>query len=513
MPHLEIQNLKVRQIVEDYRGGRLVIPEFQREYVWKPGRAPRLLDSLYRGYPISVLLLWTSDKEARPRRRDPRPSRAGLISWLIDGQQRVITLSRILNGDEGIDVVFNPDEDKFKLVNAATLRDNNWFRVSELLDDEAYRQVRRTLPEGAKGEKREARFEQLRRIMDYEIPAVRMVDHSFDEAVDAFTRINTLGVKLKTEDIESARVAQKHTGFIADEVAPFVNKLRQQGFARLNVMHLFRACAYVALPDGRNRTPLHELNKAEVHNAWTRTKRATEEAIALVRNEFGLINMGILWSGALLVPVIALCASTGARDRDPRGIAGWLAMAALLHRYSKATEAALDQDLRACRSDDPIGKLLTNVRHDIGALKAVPQDFRGALNDKGAMFATYIACRHKGLRDLFSGSQILLQANVDRHHILPRAQFIEKRRSKADTIANIAFITSAVNRSIGATSPDVYLRRIQPDVLESQCIPMDKNLWQVERADDFWHARSVLLSDAFNGFLREMLPGRRINVA
>jgi len=93
-------------------------------------------------------------------------------------------------------------------------------------------------------------------------------------------------------------------------------------------------------------------------------------------------------------------------------------MASLLHRYSKASETALDQDLRACRSDDPIGKLLTNVRRDAGAFGAVSNDFKGALNDKGALFASYIACRNNGLRDLFTDSQILLQKNVDRHHIL-----------------------------------------------------------------------------------------------
>ena len=508
---LEIQKLKIRQVVEDYRGGRLVIPEFQREYVWKPSRAPKLLDSIYHGFPISVLLLWTSSVEARARRRDPRPSRASSVSWLIDGQQRVITMSRILSGDEGIDVVFNPDEDQFRLSNAATRRDSNWFRVSELLDDESYRQIRRSLPEGNKGERREAQFERVRGIREYEIPAVQMVDHTFDEAVEAFTRINTLGVKLKREDIDSARVAARHSGFIADEVTPFVDELRRQGFERLNVMHLFRACAFVAMPDGRSRTPLHELSRAEVASAWSRTKRATEQAIALVRNEFGLVNMDILWSGALLVPVIAICASTTARERDPRGMAGWLAMAALLHRYSKAAETALDQDLRACRSDDPLGKLLTNVRRDAGGFAAAPSDFKGPLNDRGGMFAAYVACRHMGLRDLFSGSQMLLQAHVDRHHILPRAQFPERDRSKADNVANIAFISGEVNRSIGAASPDVYLAKLSAEVLESQCIPLDRDLWRIDRAQEFWSARQMLLSDGFNGFLRKMMPGRHID--
>ena len=487
-----------------------MFPEFQREYVWKPSREPKLLDSIYRGFPISVLLLWTSDTETRSRRRDPRPTRSGLISWLIDGQQRVITLSRILSGDEGIEVVFNPDEDKFSLANAATNRDSNWTRVSDVLDDESYRQIRRSLPEGARGEKREVQFERVRKILSYEVPAVRMLDYDFDQAVEAFTRINTLGVKLKTEDIESARVAARHTGFIADDVAPFVKELRNEGFSRLNVMHLFRACAFVAMPDGRSRTPLHELSHGEVTSAWTGTKRATKEAIALVRNQFGLINMDILWSGALLVPVIALCASQSPRNLDSKGIAGWLAMAALLHRYSKASETALDQDLRACRSDDPIGRLLSNVRRDFQGFGAIANDFKGALNDKGALFAAYVACRQMGLLDLFSGSQILLQANVDRHHLLPRAQFPEHGRQKADTIANIGFITGGANRSIGAASPDVYLAQLSDEVLKSQCIPSDHSLWRIDRAEDFWTARRELLAHAFNGALRKMLPGRHI---
>jgi hypothetical protein len=63
-----------------------------------------------------------------------------------------------------------------------------------------------------------------------------MVDHSFTDAVRAFERINTLGVKLKKEDIESANIAARHSGFIADRVAPFLEKLRLHGFNRLNIM-------------------------------------------------------------------------------------------------------------------------------------------------------------------------------------------------------------------------------------------------------------------------------------
>ena len=175
-----------------------------------------------------------------------------------------------MSGDEDIEVVFNPEEDKFRLANAATRNDRNWIRIADLWDDELYRRLRRNLDAEHTADKREARFEQVRRILDYEVPLVRMVDHTFEDAVLAFERINTLGVKLKKQDIESAHVASRHTGFVADEVAPFLAELKQQGFNRLNIMHLFRACAFVAKPDGRNRTPLHELEKKEGTSPWHR---------------------------------------------------------------------------------------------------------------------------------------------------------------------------------------------------------------------------------------------------
>ena len=509
-PRLEHQNVKIRQLIEDYRLGRMVIPEFQREYVWRRSRAPKLIDSLYRGFPISSLLLWYSSDETRARRRDLTPPRGSPINWLIDGQQRVITLSRTLSGDDGINVVFQPEAEEFQLVSAATRRDRNWFRVSELWDDNLYLQLRRSLPDSPGGQAREAKFEKVRRILDYEVPVVKMIDHSFDAAVNAFTRINSLGVKLKREDIESAKVAARHTGFIVDEVLPYLESLHRQGFTRLHIMHLFRACAFVARPDGRNRTPLHELERGEVTGAWRRTQHATDEALDLVRTELSLANMDILWSGTLLVPVIALCASTPPRERDSKGIVGWLATAALLHRYSGSAESSLDQDLRACRANDAIGALLTNLRRNEGGVRAVPNDFKGGTVDRGALLGTYVACHHRGLRDIVSGVRMQQPKAVGRLHIFPRARFPQHMRSSADLIVYSVFTSGAQNALTTTRSPSVRLGRLNPEVLRSQCIPNDTPLRNIDHAEELWGVRRNLLAEAFNDFLRETLPNRRL---
>ena len=90
-------------------------------------------------------------------------------------------------------------------------------------------------------DRREARFEALRRILDYEVPAVRMVDHSFDDAVSTSLESTRSASDSRRRTSKAHQVAARHSGFVADEVAPFLSRLRQEGFNRLNVMHLFRA--------------------------------------------------------------------------------------------------------------------------------------------------------------------------------------------------------------------------------------------------------------------------------
>jgi hypothetical protein len=509
-PSLKNETVKVGRLVADYRAGRIVIPEFQRDYVWRKNRAPKLIDSLYRSFPISTLLLWRSSEYAKARRASPKPSRGRSMSWLIDGQQRVMTLSRVTSGDEGIEVLFNPASDEFSLANVATRHDPNWVRVADLFDDAIYRELRRELPGGRSGAKLEEAYEKVRSIRDYEVPVVYMVDHSFEDAVDAFTRINSLGVRLKRQDIESARVAARHSGLISDEVVPFAERLAAGGFTRLTVMHLFRVCAFIARPDGRKRTPLHMLERSEVLKAWHGTQRASLEATRLMKSELGLVNMDILWSGALLVPVIALLSTTRAKERDPKAMVGWLALATMLHRYSRASDTALDQDLRACRTEDPVGALLKNLRQHRTSLLAKPGDFAGALNDRSGLLATYIACRNRGMRDFFTGQNVILQEEIDRHHILPRRQFPAGTRHVADNVANIAYIVSDVNKAISHTGPEVYLGDIKPAILESQCVPLDSALWRIRQADAFFAARRRLLAQSFNDYVRDALPGRRL---
>jgi hypothetical protein len=74
----------------------------------------------------------------------------------------------------------------------------------------------------------------------------------------------------------------------------------------------------------------------------------------------------------------------------------------------------------------------------------------------------------------------------------------------------MAFIAGDVNKSIGQTGPEVYLKTIKPSILKSQCIPTDSALWRIDQAESFWRVRRGLLADSFNEHIRKLLPQRHL---
>lgn len=74
----------VKVLVEKWRDGQLVIPDFQRDYVWTQPQASRLIESFLLGLPVPQVFLY---KE----RTSPQ-------LLVVDGQQRLSTLVQFYDG-------------------------------------------------------------------------------------------------------------------------------------------------------------------------------------------------------------------------------------------------------------------------------------------------------------------------------------------------------------------------------------------------------------------------------
>ena len=68
-PKPDIQ--RIEELVSGVKTGEIKLPKFQRPFVWKRKEVVKLLDSIYKGYPIGSILLWyTSEKLASERTID-----------------------------------------------------------------------------------------------------------------------------------------------------------------------------------------------------------------------------------------------------------------------------------------------------------------------------------------------------------------------------------------------------------------------------------------------------------
>ncbi len=107
----------VLDLVSMIQKGELRLPEMQRGYVWRATRVRDLLDSLYRGYPSGNILVWETDT-AMPLRgmavgQEESPFKG--FKLLLDGQQRLTSLSSVLRGEpvhvrgrkKPIEILFN----------------------------------------------------------------------------------------------------------------------------------------------------------------------------------------------------------------------------------------------------------------------------------------------------------------------------------------------------------------------------------------------------------------------
>ena len=203
---------RLETILAEVKSGDLVVPEFQRPFVWDDDRRLSLLDSIVKGMPIGSLLVWrTNTRELRTFEqvggvRLAGPSKgAEKVNYLIDGHQRISTLfGALYSGDrESSDddtrwwrlfyQLAAKDRPAFRVPPRRGAVPDDWLPLEILLDgDKLFDFTQRLRESGKRVLAKEA--ENLANVFrDYIIPIVPLVTEELDVVTDAFVRINSQG--------------------------------------------------------------------------------------------------------------------------------------------------------------------------------------------------------------------------------------------------------------------------------------------------------------------------------
>lgn len=112
--------MKIESAIESINLEEIVLPEFQREYVWDLKRAKELFISLLKDYPVGGILIWKTNNPPALKNFSNADSNNRTFQVLLDGQQRLTTLYMLISGKlppyyNEEDITFDPRELAFNL--------------------------------------------------------------------------------------------------------------------------------------------------------------------------------------------------------------------------------------------------------------------------------------------------------------------------------------------------------------------------------------------------------------
>ena len=135
--------MEINTILSQIDLGSYAMPVFQRGYVWNRDQVRKLMNSLYKGYPIGELLVWNTATDPGISRGDG-PLTSGNVNLILDGQQRMTSLYGVIRGEppkffDGnsnsfTGLYFNVEDETFEFYMAAKMKnDPAWISVTELM--------------------------------------------------------------------------------------------------------------------------------------------------------------------------------------------------------------------------------------------------------------------------------------------------------------------------------------------------------------------------------------------
>ena len=548
-------DIEIAELVERFDRGDIRLPLMQRDYVWRAKKVVRLLDSLYREWPIGSFYVWKAESShaAKPSFGGKALGAThldGFCGFLLDGQQRLTSLSLAIKNEGEAELqhraFFDLENEQFFLGNMKKTLDRRvencdplLLPLSELLsspsgDGAAVLKVMdKTLTALAEQNKlgknhrnkdifRE-RLYKLGKMLKHKAICEEFRDELEENAFELFSRLNKGGTSLSSGDVAAARLASAATRKI---VAP-MRALAADGELRglgLNFVFLLR-CLVTVHRDNCSFSKLPQKwaeDTGEIDASWKSTEKALRATVRFVRNELGWKTRRWLPSTMALIPVVYLLAKRGKtalHGKDAAYVKRFLLVAGLRGLFRGSTETAVNSYVNAIRNSrgdlsrsakalfDRIPKnRLYKLRKDdiiktVGTYSPVMQIYEALLYERGAR--SWPSAR--SIRDILDEG--LSNDPLAVHHIFPK-KFMQDRDvpiERLNTVANYAIISQPDNAELGDQDPfDVWrgLKQNQKDCASQQlCFVASDNFLKYQAYEEFLEYRGGKLAEQLNSFL------------
>lgn len=478
-----ITQYQLNHLIANIDTGEIALPDLQRPFVWDNGKVRDLFDSLYKGLPIGMLILWKineSNNEFKPIGLDKKTTPSKLI---IDGQQRLTALYAVITGSEIIDkdykqkqikISYNPFEEVFEVQNVSIENDPLWIsNITDIFKGNLFSFVNGFI-NNLKEKRPDFEFDEGR-VQDnisflktletsYQISAIELASSLDPEEVsEIFVRINTAGKSLNQSDFiftlmslywpegkdnfENFSYEAKKPAEIGNSSFNVINEQpTNENLLRSTISYSFLRgrlrYAYLILK-GRNLENKITTEDERVKN-FNILKDGASKVLNLVNwHQFisiiqaaGFVNEKMIGSKNALYQTYALYLlglKYGLKHNELKStIARWFVFGILTRRYTSSPESIIEQELSNFRDHDNIIEYLESIMaseltNDFWEV-TLPQRLKSSRSNPAE--STYIASKifednnvlfsEIKLKDYLSPLINSPKKQVEKHHIFPK---------------------------------------------------------------------------------------------
>jgi len=533
--------MNISELMDGIRKQDLVLPEFQREYVWGKEQAKQLLVSLAKGYPVGGLLFWKTDSPPDLKNVDEAPERLGTFQVILDGQQRLTTLYMLLRGDvppfyrvedletDPRDLYYDVNTGDFQYYQASRMKGNPvWVRVVDCFSSQirVFDIAKEVVGEGEDPFKLAEHFhDNLARLLDIaklDIPLQTVPVHaSLDDSIDIFDRVNSKGTKLSDADLALTHATGKWST-ARREMKALIDEL-STGHFYFDLTFMTRALTGVVCKRALFET-LHDRPRDQLEAGWDSLKKILQYVTNTLPQQAFIHSTEDLNTTNVLVPlVVYLSLNDGhfPNEQTLRNAVHWLYSAHIWARYTAQTDQRLEHDVSLIvREESPWEALRERIIDQRGRIEVKSSDFEGRWVQHPLYRAVYILAKAHKAVDWFNGSPLGTTQGepykIHNHHIFPQSVLYKSGFDPdnhlhvkiVNEIANRAFLTAETNLSISNRLPEDYLPEVAdryPDALAHQFIPIDPALWKVSNYREFLEARRGIMTRKLNEFMNCLL--------
>ena len=532
--HIKVDQWPLSDLISDVARGKLRIPQFQRDFVWERTRVIKLLDSMYKDFPIGSFFFWVSPKEYNIFYRDipdleiRHSDNDTELTFILDGQQRITSLYSAIKGlkigrANYYEICFDLDKEIFlarkgdhiRFIPFKDIMGENNFEIYNKLENDA----------------RKKNFQRCReKFNNYPFSIIIVKDKNIEQVCEIFERLNQGGKRLDLFDLVVANTWDE--SFKLKEEIEEANKQFSNTFEEL-ANEIFVQTTSLIKNKHCNRAYQLQLKKEDFRDNWKPIVESIKKSVDYMKNNLGVKTFSIIpYPG--IIPLIAYFYyhSKTMTESQNNKIREWFWRCAFSERYSSSTLTRMSED-RAI-FDKIISNETVSINYPvkINYEKLLKTTIGGKAALKNAVLCLLAKKNPVSFKDntpIILDKDYLSSLNSpEKHHIFPKKILDNKTNKEVNTILNFCFIPSSLNKEITKRKPSEYFKGYKKEnnkfeeAVKDHLIPIKENsaIW-ADNYDSFLKERAELILKEIEklvghmGELQEELeenPGKVLNI-